>query len=157
MDGIRTWSALVCCGAVGCCAVQLLVPPEGTGKIFRLVVITFFLCCVITPLLKVSSQLSLPVEFLPEDIVSQELNERVEEQLKIQVESVVTRLVEEGLATREVRAKKITVNTDTSEDGSIYIQQVVVQVDKQAVSPALIACEMLEEQLGVKVSVVTQE
>ena len=144
---------MVCCGAVGCCAVQLLIPDEGTGKIARLIVLTFFLCCVITPLLKVSSQLSLPVEFLPEDIVSEELNERVEEQLKVQVETVVEGLVEEGLAARNVRAEKITVSTDTSQDGSIYIQQVVVQVDKQDISVAQVVCEMLEEQLGVNVAV----
>lgn len=156
MEGIRAWSAAVCCGAVGCCAIQLLVPSSGTGKIFRLVTVTFFLCCMVLPLWKIGSLDDLSVEFLPADIVSYELNERVEEQLKVQVQETVMVLVEEGLAVREVQAKKITVHTDTLEDGSIYIQQVDVVVDKQDVSAAMVACEMLEKQLETTVTLTSR-
>ncbi len=153
MEWIRQWCGWMCCGAIGCCAVQLLVPNKGTGKVFRLVVITFFLCCAVLPVLKAGEDWSLPIEFLPTDVVNKQLNERVEAQLKEQVESAVVQLTEEALANRELEARKITVETDTSENGSIYIKQVAIQVDKQSIPIANVVAEMLASQWNTTVTV----
>ena len=156
MEWIREWCGLLCFGALGCCAVQLLAPATGTGKIFRLVVMTFFLCCAVMPILKFGTEISLPVTFLPSEVVEEQLNDRVTAQLKKQVENTVVALTEEALANRDVTAEKITVYTDTSENGSIYIKQVVIQVDKQKVPIAGMVGETLEKQWETTVVVCTE-
>ncbi len=155
MESLREWSGYVCFAAVGCSVVQLLLPKEGTGKLLRLLVSTFFLCSLAMPLLEFRTQLSLDVDFLPQEIVSQELDEKVNEQLHRQIETVVCQITEECLAIRDVVPEKITVKTDTSETGGIYIQQVIVYVDKQSLNVAMTVRDVLETQLETDVLIKT--
>lgn len=54
MDGIRSWAFSVCAASI-CGAVLNIILPEGsTQKIFKTVFCVFFLCCVISPLLKMN-------------------------------------------------------------------------------------------------------
>ena len=156
MDGIRAWSAALCIAALGCSAVQLLAPKNGTGKLFRLITTTFFICCMMMPLLKLRSFVSLDIDGLPQEVTAELLEDTVTRQLQTQVEETVTALVEESLAAREVTAEKITVKTDTSADGGIYIQQVTITVDKQTTPIAKTVGEVLAQQLQTTVTVETR-
>ena len=153
MEELRGWSIAVCFAAVGCAAMQWIIPKEKGGKIYHLLVTTFFICSMIAPLLTFTVDLSLNMEWLPEASVSEELNDIVTEQLTRQVEGRVKEIAEECLSYRAVTAKEITVKTDISENGNIYIQQVVIYVDKQKVAGALAVRDVLEEQLGTTVSI----
>ena len=153
MEELREWCVCVCFGAVGCCAAQLLVPSNGVGRLFRLLTATLFICCLTVPLLNMRADLSLNAAWLPQEVVAEELEERVNEQLCRQVEKTVTQLANECLAQRGIRAEKITVQTDISSEGSICIEQVVLVVDKQNVSVALAVRDVLRQQLGAPVSV----
>lgn len=153
MDGIRAWSAALCIAALGCSAVSLLAPKNGTGKLFRLVTMTFFLCCMVMPLLKLNSFVSLDIGGLPQEVTAELLEDTVTRQLQVQVEETVIALAEESLATRGVTAEKIEVITDTSADGGIYIQQVTITVDKQTAPIAKTVGEVLAEQLQTTVTV----
>ena len=81
----------------------------------------------------------------------QMLQEKVDAQLRRQVEATVRQMAEKALENRGAKAEKITVTMDTSEDGGIYIQQVTIYLDKQNKPKALAAREVLEQQLGVSV------
>ena len=153
MEQLREWCVGVCFGAVGCCAAQLLVPKNGVGKWFRLLTVTLFICCLMVPLLNLRGDLSLNAAWLPTEVVKTELENRVNEQLCRQVEATVTRLANECLEQRGVTAQKITVQTDISSEGSIYIEQVVLTVDKQNVAVALTVRDVLKQQLGAPVTV----
>ncbi|MBP3436064.1 MAG: hypothetical protein J6K62_07055 [Clostridia bacterium] len=156
MDGIRAWSAALCVAALGCSAVALLAPKNGTGKLFRLITATFFICCMLMPLLKVRSFVSLDIGDLPPAVKAELLEDTVTRQLQTQVEETVIALAEEGLAARGITAKKITVTMDTSADGGIYIQQVTITVDKQTVPIAKAVGEVLAEELKTTVTVQTR-
>ena len=153
MEQLREWCTGICFCAVGCCAAQLLIAKNGVGKWFHLLTATLFICCLVTPLLNVRADLSLNAEWLPQEVVSDELEKRVNEQLRRQVEETVARLAAECLEQRGIRAEKITVQTDISSEGGIYIEQVVLTVDKHNVSVALAVRDVLKEQLGVPVTV----
>lgn len=154
MEGIRAWSAALCMAALGCAAIQLLVPQQGIGKVFRLVVNTFFLCCLLVPILK--GGLSLPhIDGLPDEVVSDLLEDTVTQQLEKQVSDTVTRMAEEVFAARGITAEKIEVIMDIADNGGIYIEHVAVAVDKQTVPIAKVAGEVLEQQLGVAVEINT--
>lgn len=155
MEGIRSWSMVLCLAALGCTAVQLLAPKGSVGRVFRLVVHTFFLLCMLMPLTRIDSLGSLSVEALPESVVADVLEDTVTKQLEAQVHEAVEELAVQVLAVRGVSAKKIKVATDISADGGIYIQHVTLTVDKQSVPQAKLAGEVLSAQLEVPVEVIT--
>ena len=84
-------------------------------------------------------------------VTNELLQEKVDAQLRRQVEATVRQMAEKALENRGAKAEKITVTMDTSEDGGIYIQQVTIYLDKQNKPKALAAREVLEQQLGVSV------
>lgn len=151
MDGIQGWAAALCVAAIGCALMQMLAPKDGLGRIFKLMLGAFFLCCMGMPLLQMGSITSLDVGSLPSDVTNELLQEKVDVQLRRQVESAVVKLAETALANRDVEAEKIAVTMDTSEDGGIYIQQVTIYLDKQNKPKALAVQQVLEQQLGVSV------
>ncbi len=157
MNEIRAWSAAVCMAALGCSAIRLLAPKAGSGKLFSLITASFFLCALALPLLKITSLPELEIDLLPPDVVTGLLEERVTEQLKVQVEAAAAAVVDEAMAVRNVTAKKVEVITDTSESGGIYMKQITIYVDKQSVPIAAVVREVLEKQLETTVVVKTEE
>ena len=153
MEAIRAWGGALCAAALGCTAVQLLAPSGGLGKVFRLVVNTFFLCCMLMPLCTAGRFAALNVELLPNEVVSELLADTVTEQLQTQVCDTVEALTRQAFAERGVETEKIEVYTDISEDGGIYIQRVAVTVDKQTVPMAKAAGEVLSNQWKAPVEV----
>ena len=155
MDSIKAWAAALCIAAIVCAVLQMLAPKEGTGKVFKLILSAFFLCCLIMPLLRVGSLTRLDISVLPGEVQAELLEDRVNQQLMRQVQATVERLAETALDSSGVKAEKIEVKTDTSPEGSIYIQQVTITLDKQSKPKALAAREVLEKQLGVSVVIET--
>ncbi len=153
MDGIREWGAAICCTTIGCCVLQILIPKNGTGKLFHLLLVTFLLCSILLPLLNLSTTMPLDVDFLGEEAVSDALTEKVNEQLQEQVKRVVTDIAEECLATRNVTAETVSVITDIAENGSIYIKRVVIEVERKQLSAALPVRDILKIQLNTEVTI----
>ena len=79
MDGIKGWAAALCVAAIGCALMQMLAPKDGLGKIFKLMLAAFFLCCMAMPLLELGSITSLHVDSLPGDVTNELLQEKVED------------------------------------------------------------------------------
>lgn len=155
MDSIKAWAAALCIAAIVCAVLQMLAPKEGTGKVFKLILSAFFLCCLIMPLLRAGSLTRLDISVLPGEVQAELLEDRVNQQLMRQVQATVEQLAETALDSSGVKAEKIEVKTDTSPEGSIYIQQVTITLDKQSKPKALAAREVLEKQLGVSVVIET--
>lgn len=156
MDGIRAWSAALCLVALGCSAVRLLAPKNGTGKLLQLIITTLFICCLLMPLLKLRSFEALDIRGLPDEVTAELLEDTVTQQLQRQIEDAVTALTEQRLAEQEIIAEQIAVQTDISAEGGIYIQHVTITVDKQTVPIAKTVGEVLAEQLNTTVTVEMQ-
>lgn len=151
MDGIKGWAAALCVAAIGCALMQMLAPKDGMGKIFKLMLGAFFLCCMTMPLLQLRSISGLDIGSLPSEVTTSCCRKRW-------TPSFAARWKPRSDSWRRRRSKaaaskqeKIAVTTDTSEDGGIYIQQVTIYLDKQNKPKALAAREVLEQQLGVSV------
>ncbi len=157
MNEIRAWSAAVCMAALGCSAIRLLAPKAGNGKLFSLLIATFFLCSLALPLLNITALPDLEVDLLPPDIVTGSLEERVTEQLTVQVEAAAAAVVDEAMAARNITAKKVEVITDTSESGGIYMKRITIYVEKQSVPIAAVVREVLEKRLKTTVTIKTEE
>ena len=157
MKDIHLWCSLTCLAALGCTAVRLLAPKEGIGKLFRLITVSFFLCCFISPLLNISSLTALNVDWMPPETVSELLDDRVKQQLQMQVERAVEEVVVTAFSERNLVAGKIVVGTDISKEGNIYIKQITVTVDKQNVPASAVVREVLAKQLKTAVTIKTKD
>ena len=157
MNELKEWSVAVCMTALACTAVRLLAPKQGSGRLFRLITASVFLCSLLVPLFDLYGTLSLNVETLPPVIVDDALETRVWGQLEKQVKSAATELIIDALAKRDITAQKILVDTDISEDGRICIKQVTVHLDKQheAIAPTIQG--VLERTVGASVKTVIGE
>ncbi len=157
MSEIRAWSAAVCIAALGCSAIRLLAPKTGSGKLFSLILSSFFLCALALPVLNVGSLPQLDIGLLPSDITAGLLEERVTEQITEQVEAAAIAFVGEAMAARNITPKKVEVVTDTLESGGIYMKQITIYVDKQSMPIASVAREVLEKSLDTNVVVKAEE
>lgn len=157
MDAVKSWAAMLCVVAVGCALVQMLAPRDGMGKIMKLIIAAFFLCCMVSPLLSIKSLNGLNLDLLPDEISADMLQERVNEQLKQQMAAAVEKVADKTLKNYGISAEKVIVKTDTSEEGGIYIRQVILYLNSQNIQKALTARQVMEQQLGVDVSVEEEE
>lgn len=157
MDAVKSWATMLCVVAVGCALVQMLAPKDGMGKILKLIIAAFFLCCMVSPLLSIKSLSSLNLDLLPDEISADLLQERVNEQLKQQMAAAVKKVADKSLKNYGITAEKVIVETDTSEEGGIYIRQVILYLNSQNIQKALTARQVMEQQLGVDVSVEEEE
>lgn len=157
MNGLQAWSMSVCMAALGCAAVRLIAPKAGSGKLFGIVVSSFFLCTLILPLSKVFSLTTLKTEWLPPSVSQGMLEDTVTEQLETQVRQAVVRVANEAAQARNIPLEQVEVITDISENGSIHIKQVILYVDKQSVPTATVVKEVLAKQLETTVMLKIKE
>ncbi|MDD2361917.1 MAG: hypothetical protein PHH84_03015 [Oscillospiraceae bacterium] len=157
MDSITRWAGALCFAAVGCTAFQILAPKKGMGKIFRLLTAAFFLCCLASPLLSVKSIIKIDFKNLPRVASTYDIQEKVKEQFKSQVNAALELTARQTLSEQNIELGKIEANIDIDEDSRIYINGVVLYLDKQSRSMSLTAEQLMEERLGVDVTVMIIE
>ncbi|MDD4546817.1 MAG: hypothetical protein PHR24_05925 [Oscillospiraceae bacterium] len=157
MDGITKWAAALCFAAVGCTAFQILAPKKGLGNIFRLITAAFFLCCLASPLLSVKSIEDINFDNLPRAVSADDIQHKVKQQIKSQVNTALELTARQTLSEHNIELGKIEANIDIDEDSRIYINGVVLYLDKQNRSLSLTAEQLMEERLGVEVTVIILE
>lgn len=153
MEGIGAWAAALCAAAVGCSLLHVLAPKNGMGKIFKLLLAAFFLCCLLAPLLNLKSLTSLQLPDLGGDAAGESLQDRVNEQVERQIDAALLRVANETLKNYGTKVEKVKAMTDTSEDGGICITQVVLYLDKQNIRNSITAKQVMEKRLEVEVIV----
>ncbi len=157
MEGIQAWAIALCAAAVACSLLHMLTPKNGLGKIFRMLLAAFFICCLITPLLSLKGMLPLELEDLPDSASSSALQERVNEQVLRQIDASLLRVTNDTLKNYDIQAEKVEAKTDTSADGGICITQIVLYLDKQNIRNAVTAKQILENRLETPVLVQSAE
>lgn len=153
MDAIKGWAAALCVVAVGCTLIQMLAPKDGMGRIFRILIGAFFLCCMVSPLLSLRKMTNLDLNLLPAEIQSSLLEDKVKEQLDRQISAAVEKIVNQAMENYNLNAEKVETITDTSEDGSIYMKQIILYLDKQSMAQSAAVRQALEQRLGIPIDV----
>lgn len=121
----------------------------------RLMTTALFLCCLFEPLLGQRFSDGLDLSALPETVQNEMLARRISEQLREQVEEAATEQARLALERRKIEAENISVKTDIDDNGGIYIEQIVVTLDKQNKGYSLTVSQLLEQQFGVSVKIVS--
>lgn len=154
MADVRAWALALCTVALGCSLVQMIAPKGGMGRLMRMVLAAFFLCALLTPLLSLPSQLP---ELFTADAASHTdeavLRERFCDRLREQTEQALTDRVGRLLKSRGIQAEKVTADMYISEEGAIYMRQVIVYLDAQNIRKATTVRTVLAEQLNVPLAI----
>lgn len=153
MDAVRDWAIGLCLAAVACTMLQMLGPKGGMGRIFKILIAAFFICCLCMPLLKLKSLENLTLPQLDGAVSSDQLQEQVNSQLSRQIDVSLKKVADETLENYGITAAKVAAETDTSEDGGIYITRITLYLDKQNIAKAIAAKQVMEQRLGTEVFV----
>lgn len=152
MEQMKTWAMAVCVAALVCTAVQMLVPKNGLGKAFRIVLSAAFLLSMIQPIAN-----GISVDFPPWQTDRQHdqtaLDTTLEEQLCRQVESAVRAYCEQ----QGISVKKVETVTDISPKGSIYMKHILIYTDKQTADKAVVVKRYLEQDTSITVEVIAED
>ena len=157
MDAVRAFAVAVCAGALVCALLWHIVPSKGSGRVYRLLLAGFFLCCFLSPLTRLSG-IEWPA--LPASLSitgSGALEQRVTEQLAAQVRSRAAEVARLALEAQNIQPDKIDVSVDTGPDGSIYIAQIDLYLSGRQQRAASVARQVLMQQLQAQVLVHTAD
>ncbi len=154
MDVIRRWAVGLCFAALGGTILRRMAPEKGTGTVFRVLLSAFFILLFFTPFLTPFSlsQWSFSEWGLPE-LSTSLLEETVERRLAESVKSAASDVVNTTLSAQGITAQKIEVTTDTTQDGSIYIERIDVWLSSRYSGKKARAREILEKRLETTVSI----
>lgn len=125
MGFIRDFATSLCFAALSAAIVQMIMPSGSMEKTMKLVVGTFFLSCLLSPLLtsKGLSVISEELSLTSGSISTSRLQQEIDRQLEAKIEERIKELICQVLSEKGVKANKITVYMDRKEKNSISINK----------------------------------
>ena len=153
MDAVKAWAAGLCAVSMGCVLLKMLAPKGGMGKLIHLIIAAFFVCCFAAPLMKLTALEEWELPELSSSTQAQALEQIVTQQLERQIDTALGETARTVLSNYGIEMTKISAQTDTSEDGGIYITRITLYLDKQNISQAAAAKQVMEQRLGMEVFV----
>ncbi len=153
MTGFLGWAGAVCMAAAGCTLLHMLVGKKGIGKVFRLVTAAFFLCAVLSFLPTMRKTLADLPQIETQTADTDALRAAAMRQLQESTETRLLAIVNTALESYDLKAEKVTVDMDTSEDGSISINSISVYVLPANDLRCSTVKQVAERRLGMEVEV----
>lgn len=124
MNSVKSWVVMLCLISVFVTLTELIMPNGKMEKVIRLVLGTFMVCAIISPI----SSLIRNVDFDFRDIASevsvyeQKTDEDALNMAKANIRDLVTKLLEQN----GIKPQRIEINMDKNEMGSIDITKITV-------------------------------
>ena len=157
MEGLKSWTLVVCAAAVVCTILLQLFPETALGRQGRMVLAAAFLCVLLSPLVASSADVKFPDFTDRKPVDSAALTARMRQQLTAQVNDTLLAMVNQSLAGYGWSAKKVVADMDIDEEGNIYMGQITVYVDEDTARRATAVRQVAEKRLGTAVSVAAWE
>ena len=153
METIRNWALGLCTAAIGSTVLLALVPKRGVGKLLPVLASAFLLCLLVAPLASIAELPALSLEKAPVEIQDGMLTDRLNRQMRDQMETAASSIADTVLQAYGYAAKKVTIGTDISAEGYIYMDRITVYVDKENAAHAGAIRTLLQQRFGVSVTV----
>ena len=151
MDGVRVWATAVCTAAVVCSVLRLLFPETLLGQQGRLLLPCVFLCALLMPLPAAWQSIAMPPLAEGEAVDNAALEARMQQQITAQMNDTLLAMVNSALEGYGWQAKKVTVDMDIREDGSISMGQITLYVDAKTAVHSAAVRQAAEKRLGTAV------
>ena len=157
MSNWREWGIALAALAIAGAALQPLVPKTGTGKLFRLILSSCFLCVLLWPLHNLNG-LDLPkFDTADPQLAAQVLQERLRDQVETQINAVLTDSANQALNGYRLQVKKAEAAVDIDEDNCISIKQVRIYLDARNFESSSTVLLVLRQQFGTEVVIIKDE
>lgn len=130
MTVIREWAAVLCTAGVACAFLRMLCPKGALKRTFGVLTSLFFFCCLIAPVGSLGALVGEDLVSVPEQEVSSTLDDTIEEQIIVILETALVQDANERLTSYGVTVKKAMIIRDMSREDSIYIERVKLTFDK---------------------------
>lgn len=151
MDGFRRWAVVVCTAAVVCTLLRRLFPDTLLGQQGRMLLPCVFLCALLTPLPGLLSGITLPELSGTVSSDTAALEGRMKQQLTARMNASLLAMANQALEGYGWQAKKVVIDMDIGEDGSISMGQITLYVDEKTARSAAAVRQVVEKRLGTDV------
>lgn len=156
MSEVKGWAMVICFATISCSLLELITPSGKMDKIIRFVFVAFMICAIINPLASIIKIADFDYE-LSDSEKKQEfkLLEKISD-LEIDVANTkIKELVEKTLNEKDIEPQKIDIFMDTTQENSISINKVRVNLKKENADRQGEAKKMIEEKLGLTCETIT--
>ena len=154
MAFLKDWAFSVCCAVIICGIFNIMLPEGSFGKIFKVVLSVFFICVIISPLLKIDLSYFKNDFKLNEKEYDFEDNVFSENSLEY-IENEIYSSVKEILEKSGITAKDIILEINIFEDFSIDINKFVIKISKEDYTDSLE--DKIYKDLGIMPEIVFSE
>lgn len=151
MDSIRDWGYSLCAAAIACGMIQILIPNAGAGRVMRMTVSVFFLCCLFSPLVLRSPGL----EPIPQssaqaktDEIARRLTEGQEERAIRKAQEDLSRQVRDSLEEIGIFPSKIRITIHAVDKSRIEISELTLVLQEGDREREGEAVQRIKELLG---------
>lgn len=151
MNGFLEWAGTTCAVAAVCTLVHTLVGKTGMGKVFRLLTSGVIICVMLSPLASVVKNVALPqIEIADNENV---LYDTAVTQMKTMTETLLLSKVNEALASHNLKAEKLELSMDISENGNISITDIRLFIPEGNALHRVWVAQIAQTRLGQAVTV----
>lgn len=151
MNGFLAWAGAACAVAAVCTLIHTLVGKTGTGKVFRLLTSAVVICVMLSPLVSVVQDFSLPqIQLSDEENV---LYDTAMTQMQAMAEALLLDEVNQALASYDLKAEKLELSMDISDDGNISITDIRLYIPEGNTLHRSWVAQIAETRLGRAVTV----
>lgn len=148
MDQLCTSAACACFIGIITSLIGIICPSERLEGQIRIIMSMIFIIVIVKGICNADIELKAPEKTYSESTVMG--TENADKYFMDRAENNVSAALSDYLEENGIYTDKISVSIDISENGSIYINEVTAQTDKDAV---LSAAEKLKEAVGEEVTV----
>ncbi len=152
MTQIQDWAAALCVSGIGCTLLHMLCPAGTMRRVFGVLTAVFFFCCILSPVQGLVSFAADLFSVSPQTEVPTALSDTVYEQAQQVIENALLQDAQTRLADT-VTVKKVSVIRDKTQTDSIYIERVMITLDREDRSAVKTVYTTLEQAWGITVEV----
>ena len=154
MEYLKDWAFSVCCASLICGIFKMILPEGCFGKTFKVILSVFFICTVISPLMKINlSEIKNDFEI---SSVEENLDNNVFYENSLEyIESEIYTSAEAFLKNNGIEAKDIEIKINISEDYGIDINKFVLTIAKEDYIDSLE--EKIYKEIGIMPEIVFSE
>ena len=155
MNTIATVIMVICVVAISCSLINIVVPKGNTGKILSTVLGVFILCSMIMPIKNAIQNFSVNINIPPQ---SESLTASADEAYNTAVITETENILENQailyLSQSGVNVSDISISLASDEKGGIYIDGIIIYIQKEEESKTQLIIEKIKEKFEVIPSVV---
>ncbi|WP_308588452.1 stage III sporulation protein AF [uncultured Merdimmobilis sp.] len=151
MDGIREWGYSLCAAAIACGMIQVLIPNAGAGRVMRMTVSVFFLCCLFSPLvLRVPELAEIPQSTAQAkaDEIARRLAEGQEERAIGRAQEDLRREARDSLEEIGIFPSKIQITIHAVDKSRIEISELILVLQESDREREGEAVQRIKDLLG---------